>query len=225
MTPYEYVLDILRSVYLWTVNEAPHPDPTNTALQSATPEQVAARLDGWVRAKAANMTAPWGYPVQGSEGAYLHLRYRTFNGGEMWARKTDVALGGKDDVSPDTIGEAKTAAQWWDHLQAGRNRLGFKLLNFEDPDGAAEWERRKIAAANVPLEWADAAMIYQLAVLNGDYPVGLTGFHVAYAQKTPRDPASVRGLSADEYLQNMRATDRGMTLPWPIRRPSAKVPQ
>lgn len=206
MTPYEQVLQILRTTYGWTADEAPRPEETEAALADATPEQVAARLDGWVRDKAANMSAPYGYPVQGPEGSYLHLRYRTFNGGEMWGRKTAVALGGVDDVTPDTIGEAKTIAQWEERLLLCRNRLG------EHAGSQADYDRRFAAGRIVPPEWQhseEMARLYQLLVWEG--------YNLPPA-------ASVKGVSRQEHLENLRCADRGWPPAWNSKRPSSKVP-
>lgn len=206
MGTYDEVLRILRTVYGWAADEAPRPEETEAALADATPEQVAARLDGWVRDKSATMSAPYGYPVQGPKGSYLHLRYRTFCGTEMWGRKTAVALGGVDDVSPDTIGEAKTIAEWEERLLLCRNRLG------EHAGSQADYDRRFAAGRIVPEAWQlseETALLYQLLVWEG--------------YNLPRLD-DVRGLSRQEHLDNLRCADRGWPRAWGSRRPASKVP-
>ncbi len=76
----------------------------------------------------------------------------------------------------------------------------------------ADYDRRLAAARIVPEEWQtseETARLYQLLVWEGYNlpPV-----------------ASVRGLSRQEHLENLRCTDRGWPPAWSPRRPASKVP-
>lgn len=220
MGTYDEVLAVLRSKYNWPIDATPSPGPVAEALETMTPEVVASCLDSSCRSSDA---PPYGYPGTSYEWA----RYsRYVADGKYRVLNTSQALGLQPPDPPlDKVDEAKTASEWW-HAQANnRTRLGFKLWDPDDADSLAWHEKLFAAAANVPPEWAIGTdpMIYQLACREGYIQPGMAGFHAAYASQTPRY-ADVRGLAAQQWLDNLRAADRKMPRPWTPTKSDAKVP-
>lgn len=208
MTPYEQVLGILRVYpYDWTVNEGPHPDPTAIALETQTPEQVAHTLGNYVQSAAANMVPPYGAQESNSE----ILRRRLFSGGvKYWSLNTSIALGQQVEIQVPTEGPAQSPTDWWNRQERLVNRIGEALCSAE------EFARRNAYASLVPLEWRSSDMdpvIYQLAAREGYLPVGMEGFDPAYLQSTPR-LKDVRGLSAYQWMENLRDADLGRPPTW-----------
>lgn len=205
MTPYEQVVAILRRPENdWSVLEAPAPDATNLALQTMTPEEVATMLEEFLNAQAGTTLPPYG----AIESNTTIVRRRLFTEGvKFWELNTAQALGSQPlDPPVDTIGEAKTVADWWGHQEILRNRLGEKLCS------ADEFARRNAAADNVPLDWIAKDMdplIFQLMTREG-FPAPSI--------------ASARGLTASMWLDNMRCVDRTAPLAWMPTKSTNRVP-
>ena len=202
MSKYEETLAILESLG-WLPGEFPDADQVALALDTETPEEVAAKLQAYLVAKSDG-TPPYFAEM---EPHLTIVRRKTFAGHfrRMYAA---IALGqSPDELHVDTIGEAKTVDAWVERLLLCRNRLG------EHAGDQDEYDRRFAAGRVVPEEWQiseETARLYQLLVWEGYNlpPV-----------------ASVRGLSRQEHLDNLRCTDRGWPLAWSVKRPSSKVPQ
>lgn len=220
MGKYDEVISILRSeMYGWPVGISPSPPATEKQLQTDAPAIVAQALESFCHTYT---TPPYGYP--GS--AYEWARYALFNEGvEYWDENTQIALGQIVPVPLDKVNEAKTVSEWWNAQDHNRNRLGFKLWDENDADSVAWHEKLFAAALVVPPEWTVGTdpMIYQLACREGYIQPGVAGFGAAYASQTPRY-ADVRGLTAQQWLDNLRAMDDGTPLPWAPIKPNAKVP-
>ncbi len=205
---YEKVNEILHAApYNWTATTAPEPDATNAQLAVDSPEACAAKLDGYVSAIVA-AGIPWGLPpAQGYEWACRQVF--TINQ-KYWGYNTSLAFGQIVETPVDTIGEAASATQWWNHQDLLRNRLGEKLCAQD------EFDRRRAYVDIIPLEWstwAGGPLIYQLAVREGYMPVGMMMFDPAYLQTNPK-LAEVRGLDATQWLQNLQADSKRKPRPW-----------
>lgn len=201
---YNTVLTLLREQYNWPAGVSPAPGPVNVALERYKPSEIASMLEQYCQNVGP---APWGYPGRAIEWA----RYRLFNDGvEYWDLNTAIALGQQTEIQVERFRDAVSVSEWLDNLDKGYNRLGFK----DDPSDK-EREARAAKAAQVPLEWsmAGAGLIYQLAVLSGTIQTGMTGFHVAYASTSPT-LAEVRGLDAQQWLDNLRCDDRKKPRKW-----------
>lgn len=215
--PASEVTNILHDRYGWVSTgdvEQPDEGVVEEALQTLAPRSIAEALDTAVRATSEASTAPAGIEVWGRDGAYLYTRHRIYSGSNhMRATDTAQALGLQPPDPPvDTIGEARTVSQWWEHQERLRNRLGEPLCD------AATFAARSATASRPPLEWLGKGMdplIWQLLVREGFPPVSTTAYI---------------GLSAQQALDNLRAIDGGYgrdaahPLPWPPVKPASKVP-
>jgi hypothetical protein len=203
----ENVTNILRNQYRWTATCAPAPQATETALIESDEEAVAFTLDGYVNGIVA-AGIPWNVkPEDGYEWACRQVF--TINQ-KYWEYNTQLALGFIVEPPVDTIGQAQSATQWWNHQELLRNRLGELLCAQE------EFDRRKAYVNLVPLEWSmwpGGPMIYQLAVREGYMPVGMMMFDPAYLQTNPKLD-EVRGLDATQWLQNLQADSARKPRPW-----------
>lgn len=201
MDKYDEVLAILESLG-WLPDEMPDADQVAWALDTATPEEVATKLQGYLVSKSDGTP-----PYYGELEPHITIVRRKTFGGHFRRMFAAIALGQSPDEAPvDTVGEAKTVEEWQDRLILYRNRLG------ERNGDEAEYARRLAAARIVPPEWQiseETARLYQLLVWEGYNlpPV-----------------ASVRGLSRQEHLDNLRCADRGWPPAWSVKRPSSKVP-
>ncbi len=197
------VNEILESLG-WLPDELPDADQTDLALQTSTPEEVAGKLNAWLTSRAESTP-----PFYGElEPHVVIVRRKLFGGSSHFRRNfVAIALGQQPEELPvDTIGEAKTVEAWVERLLLCRNRLG------EHAGSQADYDRRLAAARVVPPEWQtseETARLYQLLVWEGYNlpPV-----------------ASVRGLSRQEHLDNLRCVDRGWPPAWSPRRAASKVP-
>lgn len=209
--PYQNVLDILHASYSWPADCAPAPDATAKALETQTPEEVAAALNEWVNVAMDSGEPPYGLGWGGPY--YRWVIHRTFAvGREMWEVSTAVALGLAVDPPLDKIAEARSVSEWLRNQSLRRSRLGYLLVDYT-PEGDAEMARRQAKAQDVPLEWREHATIWALAVVDGMIPVALDALSAAYAASTP-SLASIRGLDAQQWLDNLRADDKGKPRPW-----------
>lgn len=210
---YAQVLSILHDSRGWPADCAPAPEATARALETSTPEEVAETLDGYVDNVVYGSEPPHG--ITGTDAFRRWVIHRTFAvGREMWEVSTAVALGLAVDPPLDKIAEAKSVSEWLRNQSLRRSRLGFLLVDYT-PEGDAEMARREAKAADVPLEWAQAgkAQIWALAVVEGYLPTTLDALSAAYAAKTP-SLAEVRNLSAQDWLDNLRAADKGKPPVW-----------
>lgn len=201
---YSTVVTLLRDQYGWPVGVGPAPQPVAVALQRYKPSEIASMLEQYCQSAGP---APFGYPGSSVEWA----RYRLFNDGvEYWDLNTGLALGQVVELPVEKIREALSVSEWLDNLSKNHDRLGFKA---ELTD--VQREARAAKASQVPLEWsiAGAGLIYQLAVLSGTIQTGLTGFQVAYQSKSP-SLQEVRGLDAQQWLDNLRCDDAKKPRKW-----------
>ena len=217
----EQVNEILQNTYGWPVDCAPAPNATATALETMTDQVVADKMEAYCRAFTQ---APYGYPGT----AYEWARFAYFNEGvEYWELNTQIALGLTVETPVPTVPEAKTVSEWWNQQDHNWTRKGDnKLWDENDADSVAWHEKLFAAALTVPPEWTVGTdpVIYQLACREGYIQPGMSGFHAAYASQTPRY-ADVMGLTAQQYLDNLRAADRGMPRPWPPKTSQNPVPK
>ena len=211
---YQTVLSILHSPqYGWPLDCAPAPEATAKALETQTPEEVAATLNDWVDSVVFGSEPPYG--IEGSDAFTRWVIHRTFAvGREMWEVSTLVALGLAVDPPLDKIAEAKSVSEWLRNQSLRRSRLGFLLVDYT-PEGDAEMIRREAKAKDIPLEWRDAGkgLVWQLAVVEGLIPTTLDALSAAYAATTPRLD-EVRGKDAQQWLDGLRARDKGRPDPW-----------
>lgn len=215
MGTYDEVLKILN----WPAGVAPAPNATAQGLLTMDAATVADKIE----ASCYGIEAPYGYP--GTD--YEWTRYAKYNEGvKFWELTTAQALGIQPVDPPlDKVEEAKTVSEWWNAQDHNRNRLGFKLWNVNDEASVAQHEKQFAAALTVPPEWATGTdpVIYQLACREGYLKPKESGFHAVYTAQTPRF-ADVRGLSAQQWLDNLRAADRGQPRPWNPVKPANPVP-
>lgn len=199
-TPAE--VDALLESLGWLPDELPDAAQVELALKTATPEEVAAMLQGYLVAKADGTP-----PYYGELEPHITIVRRRMFAGHYRREAVAIALGQTPEELPvDTIGEAKTVEQWQDRLLLCRNRLG------ERHGDQAEYDRRLAAARVVPEEWQlseETARLYQLLTWEGYVlpPV-----------------SSVRGLSRQEWLDNLRCVDHGWPPAHNAIRPAHKVP-
>lgn len=218
MGTYDEVCKILREDGDWTVLEAPHEDAVNLALATQTPKEVATAVYNYLYSAAANMVPPYG----AQESNFDILRRRLFTiGCKYWALNTSIALGQQVEIPVPSEGPAQSPTDWWNRQERLVNRGGEALCSAE------EFARRNAWADVVPIEWTSRDMdpvIYQLAVREGLLPVGMEKFDPAYLQSTPR-LKDVRGLSAYQWMEQLRAADLGRPMPWlpgGIKNPAVK---
>lgn len=215
MGTYDEVIEILRSdMYDWPLGISPEPAATETALATMAPTVIAQMLENYCHSYT---TPPYGYP--GS--AYEWARYAYFNEGcHFWGMNTLVALGLATDPPLDKVDEAKTVSEWYNAQDHGRTRLGFLLWDENDANSVAWHKHLFTCARHVPPEWAAGTdpMVYVLACREGYIQPGIAGFGAAYASQMPRY-ADVRGLTAQQWLENLRETDHGKPWPWPPQKP------
>ena len=209
---YETVLSILHAKG-WPADCAPAPEATKRALETQTPEEVAFVLDGWVNSVVDTTAPPAG--ITGWVEFKRWVCHRTFSvGREFWEYGTALALGQFVEVPVERGAEAQSVSEWLRNQSLGRKRDGYLLVD-PTPEGAAEMERRKAKAADVPLEWraAGKADIWALAVVEGMIPATVDALSAYYSVKNP-SLGAVRGLTAQEWLDNLRAADKGRPPVW-----------
>lgn len=210
------VTAILRAAtYNWTDLESPAPKATNKACLTESDQAVADRLGNWVLTQAG--TLPWPYGVNSLADMIKWVRYEFFaTRCKYWELNTSVALGQQSEEPVPHAAEAKTVDQWRTNLLNNVDRQGYPLYDLNDANSLAEKAQREaIAAGPCPSFWlkqADAES-YQLGILTRYFPVPLGGFYDFY---NPIQPFlnDCRGLTAQQYLDNLRARDKGMPLPW-----------
>lgn len=193
---YDKVINILRATFEWSEFCAPAPNATEVQLQTDSPNAVAETLNRYVFATVA-AGIPW--DVKPEDGYEWACRQSFAINQKYWELNSQIALGQTHELPVDTIGEAGNPTIWWDYQNKLRNRLGEKLCSQE------EFDRRRLFAANVPVEWTRGTdpVIWQLAVREGYMPVGMEGFDPAYLQTNPK-LKDVRGLTALQWLQNLQ---------------------
>lgn len=214
------VNQILRDEYGWPVGVSPAPNATAVALQTRDAEAAARTVDDFCH---TYQEPPYGYP--GS--AYEWARFALFcENVEYWELNTQIAFGQTTEPPLDKTEEAKTVSEWWNAQDHRRSRLGFLLWDADDADSVAWHEHLFACALTVPPEWTTGTdpVIYQLACREGYIQPGVAGFGAAYASQTPRY-ADVVGLTAQQWLDNLRAADRGMPRPWNPTKPANQVPK
>lgn len=197
---YDNVVSILRSEFFWPLDCTPAPKPIAKALETETPQEIAARLNQWCWAQAARVVR---YGVEpGSYNAYVHVRYQFFaTRREYWTYNTALALGQFVEPPEDKTLPALTTTQWAENLAHGRDYLGYRNHDPASDEGA----RRRAKAANVPDEWVEAGLsrVWEFLALS-DYPAKLDDY---------------RGLDTQQVLDNLWAGQRGAPRPWlPISR-------
>lgn len=233
MGTYQEVVDLLRGEYGWTDLEAPAPAPVELELQNSDADGVAIRLDDWCWSQAEKSAPPPGIEVWGDNPEYKYIRYSNFcEGVKYWELNTSIALGQQVEVPVDKQPEARTVSEWWNNQEHNLSRLGYKLIDENDPASVDDKNKRWAAAERVPAEWSSETDpdIYRLAVREGLIKVGQTGFHSLYSASTPASINDVRGLTAQKWLDNLRALDVGYgrdpkyPLPWAPTKPASKVP-
>lgn len=216
MTKYEEIVQKLRKDYGWSIFAQPAQGPTEQALANGMPVETIVSL--FHQAVLKVFTGSSFYP------SYEQASYSLFRGREYVELDTAIVLGLQPPDPPvENIGRATTVTQWLSHLQRGYTRQGYK-----DTTGAPWTENgklRKAASVIPPEEWKGYEQIWELAILAGYIPVGLTGFDIAYAQKSPR-LSEIRGLDAQKWLENLNFIDSAhgdlTGLPWPPQKPAKK---
>ena len=206
MDPYQQVLEVLRSKYGWPLDCAPAPEATTKALETQTPEEVAATLDGYVRGCMAGRR-PDGLSTD--TDWYKQIAHEAFAiGKEMWEYGTYIALGFIVESPEDKIDAARSVAEWRRNQLLGRSWEGYRLLD-DTPEGNADRDRRAAKAADVPLEWAAAgkAEIWARACVEGFIPATIDALSAAYAVHYP-SLDSVRNLDCQQFLDNLHASKR-----------------
>lgn len=193
MTPYEEINGNLHDVYHWSQFARPANGPVEEALAAG---QTSAAITSALHQFVMNaFTQSAFYPT------YEQASYSIFvENGHFWVLNTAVALGLQHEAPVEKIREARTVAEFIDNLNHGYNRLGYR----DDNCGPAteQGKLRRAAAKVPPAEWKGYEEIWELAILSGSIPVGLTGFSTAYAQTSPK-LREVRGLDAQQYLDNL----------------------
>ncbi len=205
MSKVDEVTQILRDEYDFTILEAPAPDPVNAEPRRA--DEIAKTIGNYVWDKASKMVSPYG--AQESNGDIVRRRLFTIDC-KFWSLNTSIALGHQVEIKVPSEGPAQSPTDWWNRQERLVNRIGEALC------AADEFARRNAYASVVPIEWTSRDMdpvIYQLAVREGYLPVGMEKFDPAYLQSTPR-LKDVRGLSAYQWMENLRASDLGKPWPW-----------
>lgn len=211
---YQTVLDILRGPdYDWPLDCAPAPQATERELETRRIDQVTEGLDSWVNRRADELRGS--HHVDSFATArrlVLHAHFAV--GMKYWELETQKAFGYVVDPPVDKIAEARSVSEWLKNQSLGRSRHGTLLVD-DTPEGNAEMARRKAKAADVPLEWATEGkgLIWSLAVIEGLIPTTIDALSAAYAQSTP-SLASVRFLSPQQWLDNLRAADERAPRPW-----------
>lgn len=216
---YDEVDRILHEEKGWSEFAHPAPGPVGTALAAGmTVEEAVSRLHGAVTSLMESRFYP----------SVWQASYSLFvDGVEFWGLKTSLALGLQVEAPVRNIGPARTVKEWLHHMDLGYNRLG------DLDENCAPWteqgQLRRAAAKVPPPEWVGHEGIWELAILSGQIEVGLKGFNVAYANDSPTI-REVRGLDAQQYLDNLRGLDAGLgrdeahPLPWKPAKPLSKVP-
>ena len=210
------VNEILRVEYGWPVGVSPEPSAVEEALADrSTDQQVADRAENFCRNLAVQNPKPWGFTNPDPEGAYTFYRYKWFKERkEFWKLDSRIALGLVAEPPEDKVPEAQTVMQFLDNLSHLRDQWGYKLCDQE------EYDRRHAVAMLPPMEWVDAgaAKIYQLAVMRGSIDAsGTTGFSKVAGPNSPVLD-DVRGLDAQQWMENEAAVKHGQPIPWlPIR--------
>ena len=198
---YDETLKVLRSdPYNWPLDCAPAPKQTAKALETNKPEDIARSIDNWCWQQSAGV-AHYGIDA-GGLGAYALVRYRNFSvGREYWEYNTAIALGFTHELPEDRTRAARTATEWAENLNVGRDYMGYRNHDPASEEGA----RRRAKAANVPLEWqsGDLARVWEFLALS-DYPANLDD-HC--------------GPDIQQVLENLWARQQGAPIPWlPIAR-------
>lgn len=212
MTPYEQTVSILHAKG-WPADCAPAPEATILALETQTPAEVAYVLDAWVNNVVDTTEPPHG--ITGWNAFRRWVCHRTFAvGREFWEYATALALGQIVEPPVNKGAEAQSASEWFRSQSLGRNRLGYLLVD-DTPEGAAEMARREAKAKDVPVEWRQAGCsdIWRLAVIEGYIPTTIGALEAAYAAIAVQ-LRDVRGLDAQQWLENLRADDKRRPRPW-----------
>lgn len=199
----------------WSPFARPAPEPVATALAGGmTVDEVVSRLDGVVVALVESHF----YPTI-RQASYSKFVER----GHFWVLDTAIALGLQHEEPVPNIGRALTVSEWRSHLEKGYTRQGFRDDNCGP--NSEQGKLRREAARVPPAEFSGYEQIWELAVLSGSIPVGLTGFDPAYAQKSPR-LSDIRGLDAQKWLENLTHLDihpgDAEHMPWPPQKPVKK---
>lgn len=211
---YQTVVDILRGPdHEWPLDCAPAPKATERELATRPPDEVAYDLNEWVTRRADEMRGQAHIDSYATaRRLVLHAHFAV--GMKYWELETQKALGYVVDPPVDKIAEARSISEWLRNQALGRSRHGTLLVD-DTPEGNAEMARRQAKAKDVPLEWATEGkgLIWSLAVIEGLIPTTIDALSAAYAQSTP-SLASVRFLSPQQWLDNMRADDERRPRPW-----------
>lgn len=214
-TQYDEVVRILHEDYEWSPFCSPAPIATEKALETQTPSEVASALDAYV---FRVLESSHFYP------SHDQAAYSLFSTGkEYWEHGTAIALGQQVETPVENIGRAVTVDEWLSHMAHGYTRQGYKDTN------CAPWTKqgqlRREAVKVVPPAFLGYERIWELAVLSGYFQVGLTGFEIAYATKSPR-LSEIRGLDASKWMENLTYIDLHpgdlAGIPWPPQKPVKK---
>lgn len=190
---YAEVLSILQNPageFRWTADVAPEESQVNRALKTDPAYTVAARLDGYVRSRAATMLAPW--PLTTKDEVYLWLRGAWFGPtASNVIVRTSMALGHAAGMPRTKQPRARTVSEWWIYQEDGYARDGSVLPDQTEPAQIAERAKRNARAAVVPLEWriAGASLHWQLACREG---MEVPPIH------------RLRGKDAQEWLESLK---------------------
>lgn len=214
----ENVTFILRDVFRWPAGVSPAPKSTEKALETKSDQEVAEILENFCRNMAMSNPKPWGFTNPDPGGAYTFYRYIYFcERKEFWEHDTSVALGLITELPEDKVPEATTVTGWLNNMAHLRDQWGYKLCD------QAEYDRRLAYSLVPPPEWVDAgaAKIFQLAVLRGSIdPSGTTGFSQIAGPNSPL-LNDVRGLDAQQWMENEAAVKHGTTRPWEPNYPNS----
>lgn len=216
---YTAILTILQSFLGWRPADAPEPEaPEPQAIADylavhpgATPAEVAARLDGWLTAKAAASAAL--SPAQ-AKAVLRHRRFKT--NVEYWGLNTRVALGlAVEPVFPRSGPIATTVEEWGDNLDAGLDHRGYPLLD-DTPEGRKELTQRRLAAKYPLPEWVLAGQedAYRLLTLAGLLKKWVTPGFTPPAEYLGGDIRAFIGSRPLQILDNLRAAEADLPPKW-----------